>query len=102
MPATMSKLRARTLLVVAAFYSVSVAIATYPVVKTFSTALPSHIDALAHLWTMRWYKTCLLEGRFPYFCSSVQYPVGVPLGYYPPMHIQSLVYIPLSSFIDND
>ncbi len=91
-----------TMTAVAVLYALCVAVATWPVVATFSTALPSHIDALAHLWTMRWYKTCLIEGRSPFLCPELQYPVGVPLGFFPPMHVQSLVYVPLSFFISND
>ena len=28
---------------------------------------------------MRWFRTCLLEGRSPFLCSDLQYPVGAPL-----------------------
>ena len=51
---------------------------------------------------MRWYKACLLEGRSPLFCSELQYPVGVPLGNFSPLHVQSVLYLAFSSVIAND
>ncbi len=92
----------KTLLAVAAFYLGCVSIATFPLVKTIATELPSSIDPLQHLRTMRWYKTCLLQGRSPYFSPETQYPMGVPLGYYSPMQIQAAFYFPLSFLIRND
>jgi hypothetical protein len=85
-------------------YVLAVAIATYPVVLTFGSALPggSPIDSLQHLWLMRWYKSCLLAGRLPLICPDVQYPVGAPLGLYSPTNYQSLLYVLLSILIDND
>jgi hypothetical protein len=51
---------------------------------------------------MRWYKICLAEGRLPFFCNEIMHPVGVPLGNFSPLHIQTLLYIPLSIVLDND
>jgi hypothetical protein len=91
------------LIFAAVFYVGCVAVATYPLVTTFATTLPgSLLDPLQHLWIMRWYKTCLLEGRSPLVCPEVMYPVGAPLGNYSPLHFQALLYIPLSSLIHND
>jgi hypothetical protein len=59
-------------------------------------------DPLQHLWIMRWYRSCLLEGRLPWFCPEVEYPVGAPIGNFSPMHLQSLLYILLSIFTNND
>jgi hypothetical protein len=51
---------------------------------------------------MRWYKTCLLEGRSIVLCPEIQYPTGAPLGCFSPLHFQGLLYIPLSLLIAND
>lgn len=67
------------------------------------TQLPaSPLDPLQHLWLMRWYKACLLEGRLPWLCLEIEYPVGSPLGNFSPLHLQSLLYILLSTFSSND
>jgi hypothetical protein len=90
------------MIALAIFYAVCAAIATYPAVRTMSSTLPSRVDPLVHLWTLRWYKTCLAEGRLPFHCPEIQYPVGAPLGFLPPMHYQALLYLPLSCVISND
>jgi hypothetical protein len=97
-----TRLGMRTLLFVLAFYLACLAVATYPAFTALGSRLPSLSDPLTHLWTMRWYKACLLEGKSPLRCPDVQYPVGAPLGYFPPMHLQSLMYIPLSTITKND
>jgi hypothetical protein len=51
---------------------------------------------------MRWYRTCLLEGRSPFVCPEVQYPVGAPLGHFSPLQLQALAYLPLSLVTRND
>jgi hypothetical protein len=84
------------------FYTVCVSITTWPRILWFRSCLPSLFDPLEHLWIMRWYKACLLEGRSPLFCPEIQYPTGVPLGCFTPMHFQALLYIPLSFLIPND
>ncbi len=90
------------MILVTLFYVGCVSVATYPAVRSIGTGLPHLVDPLVHLWTMRWYKTCLTEGRLPFLCPEIQYPVGAPLGYLPPMHFQSLIYLPLSLLTDND
>ncbi len=92
----------RTTAVVAAFYLGCLAVATWPAFASFGSALPSRVDPLAHLWTMRWNKSCLLEGKLPFVCPDIQYPVGASLGTLPPMHFQTLLYIPLSILLHND
>ena len=92
----------KTLLVVVGLYAGVVAAATYPVVVTLGSRLPTLVDPLTHIWTMRWYKTCLQEGRSPLLCPEIQYPVGAPLGHLPPMHFQSLLFVPLSFALGND
>ncbi|HEV3167358.1 MAG TPA: hypothetical protein VGZ22_25335, partial [Isosphaeraceae bacterium] len=93
----------KTLGLVVAFYTACAVWATYPIVKTLSSALPSPpLDPLQHLWIMRWYKSCLLQGRLPFLCPELQYPVGAPLGNFSPMHFESLLYLPLSLLSKND
>src|SRR5688500_15387223 len=84
-------------------YAAAVLGATYPMVLTFASPLPGgSIDPMTHLWTIRWHTPCLLEGRSPFFCEAIQHPVGAPLGYTPPVQLQTLLYIPLSSVLAND
>ncbi|HEV3167359.1 MAG TPA: hypothetical protein VGZ22_25340 [Isosphaeraceae bacterium] len=93
---------ARTFAALVAFYLVAIAIATYPAVTTLGSRLPNLGDPLTHLWTMKWYKACLVEGKSAFRSPDIQYPVGAPLGLFPPMQLQTLVYIPLSSIFQND
>ncbi len=91
----------KTLAVVAVFYLGCLVVATWPAFATFSTTLPWRVDPLAHLWTMRWNKACLMEGKLPFVCPDIQYPVGAALGTLPPMHFQTLLYVPLSFVFDD-
>jgi hypothetical protein len=83
-------------------YLVALVVATWPSFTTLASTLPSRVDPVIHIWTMRWNKQCLLEGRLPFLCPDLQYPTGAALGTLPPMHFQSLLYIPLSFLTDND
>ena len=85
-----------------AFYAASLAIATYPRVLAIRTGLPSPVDPLAHLTVLRWYRTCLLEGRSPLLLTGIQHPFGAPLGHFTPVHLQVLIYLPLSFLTSND
>lgn len=101
-PAAEARLGWKTAALVLAFYAACVAIVTYPFVLHLRSRLPSTVDPLQHLWVMRWYKTCLLEGRSPFLCPELQFPVGAPIGNFSPLHIQSLMYLPLSYLSKND
>jgi hypothetical protein len=93
----------RAALVVLACYVGCVAVATYPMAATFGSALPGHPnDPLQHLWVMRWYRTCLLEGRSPRLCPELHHPVGAPLGNFSPLHLQAMLYVPLSLAVGDD
>ena len=83
-------------------YLACVTLATWPRLLWFRTALPSLGDPLQHLWIMRWYQTCLLEGRSIVLCPEIQYPTGAPLGCFSPLQFQSLLFIPLSLALQND
>jgi hypothetical protein len=91
-----------TLAAVLVVYTTALVVATYPAARNLSTRLPSLSDPQMHLWVMRWYKACLLEGRAPALCPDVQYPVGAPLGYFSPMHLQAVLYLGLSFVLNND
>ena len=86
----------------ALFYLICLTVATWPAVPRMASELPSRVDPLAHIWTMRWNKSCLLAGRLPFYCPDIQYPVGAALGTLPPMHFQTLLYVPLSFVFAND
>jgi hypothetical protein len=88
--------------IVAALYLVCLSIATWPRVIWFRSTLPERYDTLQHLWIMRWYKTCLLEGRSPLHCPEIQHPIGAPLGNFSSLHLEALLYIPLSLITPDD
>ncbi len=91
-----------TLGLVLAFYVACLTVATYPVVLLFRTHLPSLCDPLDHLWVMRWYKDCLVEGRAPGFCPELEYPVGVSLGHFSALHLESILYLMACLVCDQD
>jgi hypothetical protein len=97
-----SRFGLKALILVVAFHAVAVSIATYPAVATFRSAIPCNADPWEHLWIMRWYKTCLAEGRSVVFCPEIQAPVGAPFGTFTPLHLQSAIYVPLSTIIHDD
>jgi hypothetical protein len=92
----------RTGALVLVLYAACIAIATYPRVLEPCTTLPSGIDPVQHLMILRWYKTCLLEGRDPLLLPGIQYPLGSPLGNTSPLYLQGLLYLPLSAIVPND
>lgn len=106
MPGTESSRRGREpllLLSALALYALAAAAASYPLPLEIDRSLSwGGPDATQHLWVMRWYKTCLLEGRCPWICPDIQLPLGAPLGNFSPLQLQSCIYIVLSSWISND
>jgi hypothetical protein len=102
LPAVEPRPRLRAVLLVLLGYAICVAASTYPRVLTLGSRLPAVADPVTHLWTLRWYRTCLLEGRSVFHLPGIQAPVGAPLGLVPPMHFQALLYVPLSLLIPND
>jgi hypothetical protein len=88
--------------IAAVFYAIAVGAATWPRALGFRTSLPSLLDPLQHLWIMRWYRACLLEGQSWVLCPEIQYPTGVPLGCFSPLHFQAMLFVPLSLAIPND
>ena len=84
-------------------YFAAASLATWPVVTRFGAEIPGELtDPLEHLWIMRWLRSCLIEGRNPLFCPSIQAPVGVPLGAFPTLHLQTVGYILLRLVTSND
>src|SRR4051794_28519390 len=92
----------KTLAIVGAFYLGCLVVATWPAFATFGSTLPSRVDPLAHIWTMRWNKVRLPHGRPPSASPGLQSRGGASPGPLPPMHFQTLLYIPLSIAFDND
>jgi hypothetical protein len=94
----------RTVAVVLAFYAATVVVGSKQRGEWDpTTQFPSFIaDALQHTWIMKWYKTCLFEWRSPLICPEIEYPVGAPLGDFSPMHLQALLYLPISLVVHND
>jgi hypothetical protein len=87
---------------IVALHAAGLAVATYPTVLTLGSTLPGGMDSLQHLWVMRWYKTCLLEGRPIFVCPELQYPTGAPLGNFSALQLQALLYLPVSLVSEND
>ncbi len=93
----------KTVVVATLFYSACVAVATFPVVANFRSALAGSLfDPLQHLWIMKWYRSCLLEGRSPLICRELQYPIGAPIGNFSPLHFQAMLFLALSTVIRDD
>ena len=94
------------LITAAAFYTLCLALTAGPLLARLGTHLPCSPDRLGdplqHLWIMRWYRSCLFEGRSPVLCPEVQYPIGAPLGNFSPLHLQALLFLPLSTLFPND
>jgi hypothetical protein len=92
----------KALVLILAFHFGALAIATHPAVWNFRWGMAATEDAWVHVWTLRWYKSCLLEHRSILFCPEIQYPAGAPLGSLSPMQFQALLYLPLSFLISSD
>jgi hypothetical protein len=92
----------KALVLIVAFHAGALAIATHPAVWNFRRGMAANPDAWVHLWTLRWYKTCLLEHRSILLCPEIQFPAGASLGSLSPMHFQALIYLPLSFVIPSD
>jgi hypothetical protein len=92
----------RAVLLATIAYVAAVCVTTYPFVLSFTKGIPGSLfDPMHHLWIMRWYKTCLLEWKSPVMCPELQYPVGAPLGNFSTMHMQAILYFPLSFLFDD-
>jgi hypothetical protein len=88
---------ARLLAMAGALYGLVAVAASWPLAACATTHLPPGFsDPAIHLWTMRWYRACLVEGRSPFFCSELLAPLGTPMGFLPPMVLQSAVYVVLT------
>ncbi len=92
----------KTLSVLTVFYAVAAVLATWPFVLSFKDTLTANGDPSQHLWIMNWNKNCVLQGKSPFFCPDLHYPVGAPLGLFSPLHLQSALFIPLSLLTHND
>lgn len=93
-----------TLAAVTLLYATSILVATYPAVLRCRSQLPVLLvaDPVQHLFLFRWYERCLTEGRSPLVCPEIHYPVGAPLGLLTPLQLQSVIYLLISPFTDND
>ena len=85
-------------------YSASILICTYPAVLTANSrlAVGDISDPIQHIWLLRWYRSCLVEGTLPVFCPDLQAQTGSPLGLYTPLQFQTLIYLVNSLFTQND
>src|SRR5207245_2005330 len=84
-------------------YLVAVVVATWPVLGSFTTAIPGPLsDPLQHFWILHWSRASLLGGTSPYLCPDIQYPVGAPLGLFSPMHLETALYTALGTALANE
>jgi len=92
------------ILAVSALYTFALGLATYPAVERFGSelAVADFMDPLQHLWLLRWYRSCLLEARFPLFCPEIQWPLGAPIGLFSPLQAQAVLYLLGSLATTND
>ncbi len=91
-----------TILAICTLYPSGIAVGTTPRVWHIHDDLPlSRIDPLQAITVMRWYKACLFAFRSPLINPSLQYPVGAPIGNFSPLHLQALLYIPISCVFDD-
>lgn len=100
--APQTPMKRETPAVVLGLYLLVIVAATWPFAMTFGSKIPSTGDPLQHLWVMRWYKQCLVEGKSPLICPELQYPAGASLGNFSPLHLQSLVYLIVSPIVQHD
>jgi len=101
-PSPGGRLGGKALLLIVLFHALGLAVATFPMILKFRSTLPEAFDSLQHIWLMRWYKSCLWEGKSVFHCPQIQYPVGAALGSFSPLHLQSLLFLPLSSVFGDD
>jgi hypothetical protein len=92
----------RTLAGAAVLYAAALAAATWPYALRIATDLPTSGDPPQHLWILRWYRTCLREGRSPLLCPELQFPTGAPLSGFSPLHAQAALFVPLSLALGDD
>jgi hypothetical protein len=93
----------RSLLLALAGYFVALVAATYPALIHPTDRIPGHpTDPLVHLWTMRHAQAGIGGDRSPYFTDALNYPTGLPLGFNPTMHLQTVGFIAMSAFTGND
>jgi hypothetical protein len=87
---------------VLALYSLALGLATAPFLRRFGRSLPAGwVDAYQALWVMKQNRACLLRGEWPWFSADIHCPTGAPLGLFSPLHLQSLIFIPLSAVFDD-
>ncbi len=59
-------------------------------------------DPSIHLWTMRWYEHCLRSGRPPFFSDGLAFPVGLPTGLNPSLHLPAIEFLLLGAATRDD
>lgn len=87
---------------VCVLYVAALILATTPRILNFETDLPTLSDPVTHLWTMRWYRHCLVTWRSPMVHDGLHAPLGFPLGLNPPMQLPLVFYGLLSLVLSND
>lgn len=88
-------------LALAALYAAIAVAATWPRASKARSGLPSLVDPIQHLTVLRWYRSCLFQGRSPWVLTGIQHPVGAPLANFSPLVLQGLLYVPLAAVLDD-
>lgn len=93
----------RAVVLAALGYLVCLAIATDPVMRNLGRGIPGGgSDPAIHLWTLRWYERCLLEGELPFRCEGLNAPVGISTGQNPALHLPAILFLTLRFVTTND
>jgi len=97
---TANKRRYRNMLVVFAYFAITVFM-TYPLILNFVSHVPAvGNDAFGNLWNMWWLKTSLIDlGTTPYYTSYLFHPNGISLVFHTLSFFNSLAAIPLQDVI---
>jgi hypothetical protein len=85
-----------------ALHLAGLVLATWPLVLTFPFEVPANSDVIGGLWLLRWYRTCLLGGGSVFFCPEIMHPAGVPMGFFTPLYLQSVLFTLCAGVSSND
>lgn len=83
-------------LLVLLIYTFLTLVLTYPLILKISTYLPGMGDNWQYCWLFWWFKYSLLElGKNPFFTDYIFHPIGMSLGSFDTMPLNSFLSIPL-------
>lgn len=70
---------------------------TWPLAVRLGSAVPAGVgDLWQNYWNFWWWKTCLIEGRSPYWTSYLFHPTGVPVVFHTHSPFNMIVALPIT------